>query len=230
MINNKYIDIIRLNPLFRSLSPEQLGELFDAGNFKTKYYKKGSIIHFQNEKPLYLDVILSGVVVAQSIDEEGNVLTVSELIKGELIGLNLLFSQRSHYPLMIIAKTDTEIFHLNKIIIPELSMKNKDFLLLILEYLSDRSVFLTDKIKMMGGKSIRQMLLKFLAYEHYNQKNTKIKLPMSKKELAEKFGVQRTSLSRELQKMRDEGLIEFDRKHIYIKPALESSMNVTVHL
>lgn len=224
MVKNKYSDIIKLNPLFRSLSSDELTELFNTSNFKAANYKKGSIIHFQNEKPRFLDVILSGTVLAQSIDEEGNVLTVSELTKGELIGLNLLFSQKSHYPLMIIAKTATEVLHLEKTIIPELCMKNKAFLLLILEYLSDRSVFLTDKIKMMSGKSIRQMLLEFLTYEHYSQKSTRIKLPLTKKEMAEKFGVQRTSLSRELQKMRDEGLIEFDRNYIYIKPSLQSRM------
>lgn len=224
MGKNKYIDTIKLNSLFRTLQPNEFTELFEVGNFKVIDYKKGAVIHFQNEKPGFLDVILTGTVVAQSIDEEGNVFTVSELSKGELIGLNLLFSQKSHYPLMIIAKTNTEIFHLKKTIIPELCMKNKEFLLLILRYLSDRSVFLTDKIKMMSGKSIRQMILDFLAYEHYNQNSLEIRLPISKKEMSEKFGIQRTSLSRELQKMRDEGLIEFDRNYIYIKPSLQSQM------
>jgi CRP-like cAMP-binding protein len=43
-----------------------------------------------------------------------------------------------------------------------------------------------------------------------------IELTMSKKSLAEMFGVSRTSLSRELQKMSAEGLITFDSKSIQI--------------
>lgn len=37
---------------------------------------------------------------------------------------------------------------------------------------------------------------------------------MSKKALADKIGVQRTSLSRELSRMRDDGLITFDAHYI----------------
>jgi DNA-binding transcriptional regulator LsrR (DeoR family) len=40
---------------------------------------------------------------------------------------------------------------------------------------------------------------------------------MTKKQLAENFGVNRTSLSRELKKMKNEGLIDFDNKLIEIK-------------
>jgi Mn-dependent DtxR family transcriptional regulator len=39
---------------------------------------------------------------------------------------------------------------------------------------------------------------------------------MTKKELAEKIGVQRPSLSRELNKMRKDGLLTYDSKQITI--------------
>jgi len=66
-------------------------------------------------------------------------------------------------------------------------------------------------------KTIRQSIIDFLLYEHHVQESTKIKLNMTKKELAEKIGAQRTSLSRELTKMRNDGLIDFNSKFIYIK-------------
>lgn len=42
-------------------------------------------------------------------------------------------------------------------------------------------------------------------------------LPCSKKHLAEFFGVQRSSLGRELKKLNEEGLIEFDSASITLK-------------
>lgn len=63
-------------------------------------------------------------------------------------------------------------------------------------------------------KSIRQCIIDFLIYESYMQKSKTIKLEMTKKDLAEKFGIQRSSLSRELNKMRKEGLIEYDAHSI----------------
>ena len=41
-----------------------------------------------------------------------------------------------------------------------------------------------------------------------------IELPITKKELAEQMGVSRTSLSREMQKMKNEGIIDYQGKHI----------------
>lgn len=44
-----------------------------------------------------------------------------------------------------------------------------------------------------------------------------IKLNYSKKDLAERLGIQRSSLSRELNKMRRDGLLEYDAKTITLK-------------
>ncbi|WP_246578280.1 helix-turn-helix domain-containing protein [Clostridium frigoris] len=65
-------------------------------------------------------------------------------------------------------------------------------------------------------KTIRQCLIDFLLYESFSQNNLIIKLELTKKELAEKFGIQRPSLSRELNKMRMDGLIEYDAHSITI--------------
>ncbi len=57
----------------------------------------------------------------------------------------------------------------------------------------------------------------FLIFESGRQDSKTIKLSISKKELAEKFGVERPSLQRELRKMKDDGLIDYDSKIIELK-------------
>ena len=52
--------------------------------------------------------------------------------------------------------------------------------------------------------------MNYLNYESKKQNSNCIKLNITKKAIAEKIGVQRTSLSRELAKMRKDGLIQFD--------------------
>ena len=44
-----------------------------------------------------------------------------------------------------------------------------------------------------------------------------INLKTTKKSLAQRFGIERSSLSRELNKMRSDGLVEFDARTITIK-------------
>jgi len=85
-----------------------------------------------------------------------------------------------------------------------------------LQSASDKTLILMGKIKTLALKTIRQCIIEFLLYEYHVQKSTTIKLDMTKKELAEKIGVQRPSLSRELNKMRKDGLIIYDSKQITI--------------
>nr|WP_243103954.1 helix-turn-helix domain-containing protein [Clostridium sp. JN-1] len=93
---------------------------------------------------------------------------------------------------------------------------NDQFLQNFLESLSDKTLILSGKIKTLPTKTIRRCIIEFLLCEYSIQKNTTIFLRLSKKELAEKFGVRRPSLSRELNKMRSKGLIEYNAKSITI--------------
>ena len=85
-----------------------------------------------------------------------------------------------------------------------------------LKLISDNTILLGDKIKYFANRSIRDSITAFLNQQCQAQKSRKINLNMTKKALAERIGVQRTSLSRELQKMKKEGLIDFDSTTITI--------------
>lgn len=61
------------------------------------------------------------------------------------------------------------------------------------------------------------MYLIFLGYQYYLQKSYVIRLNISKKDLAERLGIQRSSLSRELQKMRTDRLFEYDSRTFTLK-------------
>ena len=116
----------------------------------------------------------------------------------------------------ILAKTDVTIIHLKKDLILKFCQSNVNFLTNFLESLSDKTLILADRIRTLSFKSLRKSIIDFLIYESYAQKSNKVKLGVTKKNLAEKFGVQRTSLSRELNKMREDGLIEYDLYSITI--------------
>ncbi|NLY53922.1 MAG: Crp/Fnr family transcriptional regulator [Firmicutes bacterium] len=203
--------------LFGCLTPQEIDDLLLAQDYRLSEHARGAIVYLQNERCNTLDLILQGNLVVQNSDEEGNVLTMSEFGAGDIIGVNLLFSQRNYYPMVITAKAKTTVLHLPKACVTKLCMSNEFFLQRLLQYLSDRSVFLTDKIKLIATKTIRQLITEFLIHEYHQQGSTEIKLVMTKKELAERFGISRTSLSRELQKMRQDGLLTYDRGHIYIR-------------
>lgn len=202
--------------LFNGFSENELMKVFN-NNYTIKNYNKNSIIYMQNEKCKTLDIILDGIISIQKIDSEGNMLSINDFTNGEIIGENLLFSIKNIYPMTIIAKSNVEMLHINRELILLLCQSNKSFLLGFLQSLSSKALILSDKIMSLSMKTLRQCIIDFLLFEYYAQNSTEIMLNITKKDLAEKFGVQRTSLSRELNKMKKDGLIDFNSKYIIIK-------------
>ena len=212
-MKNKEI-LMRNCSLFKPFSSHELGGLLKDGSFTIKNYYKGNILHFEDEPCTKLEIILRGLVVVERIDEEGNILTISEFLNGDLLGGNLLFSKNPRYPMTITAKDSTIIVEIQKERLFQLFIDYPDFLRVYLEFVSDHAFILGDKIRHYVNKTIRESIMNYIQYEKAKQNSKTIQLNITKKALAEKIGVQRTSLSRELAKMKEDGLIEYDSKTI----------------
>jgi CRP-like cAMP-binding protein len=212
-----YIDVILSLNLFSGFSQEQLIQLFSLPKYKTNNYAKGQIIHLQNEVCLAMDIVLDGQVSVQKIDNEGNILKLTVFSGGDVLGANLMFSNRNSYPMTIVSETKSVVLHIYKELVLEFSQTNIRFMSGLMTVIADKTLVLTDKIDAISLKTIRQRINDFLKYQYHIQKNHIIKLNMSKKDLAERLGIQRSSLSRELNKMRKEGLLEYDARTIVLK-------------
>ena len=213
----QYLDALTGLSLFAGFSREELKRLFGSSSYEIKQYSKGQIIHLQNEVCSAMDIILEGKAAVQKIDEDGNVLTINVFSAPDIIGAHLVFSTNNIYPMTVVSAAETVVLRLPKAMIVELGRNNLDFMVALLRTISDRMLILADKIRTISHKTIRQQLMAFLTYEYHLQKSPVIRLHYSKKELAERLGVQRSSLSRELHKMRREGLLEYDARTITLK-------------
>lgn len=204
--------------LIKSIKPEEVELFLNDGSFKTTGYGKNGIVHFAGEMCSKLEIILSGRVVIERIDEAGNLMTIAEFFSGDVLGGNLMFSKNPYYPMTVTAKQPTVILGISKNRLLDLFSDNHEFLKHYLEYVADHTVILGDRIKHYVNTTIRESVISFLEYERKKQNSNIIHLNMTKKALAERIGVQRTSLSRELAKMREGGLIKFDAHTIELCP------------
>ena len=214
-LNNVLVNAMQ-STLMHSLSRDEIARCLSDGSFFAASYGKNSVVHFDGEICSNLEIILSGKVVVQRIDESGNLMVIAEFISDDILGGNLLFSKNPHYPMTITAMLPTTILKIKKDRLFALFSDNQAFLKSFLSLISDHATILGDRIKHYVNRTIRESITSFLEYERKQQNSNRIKISMSKKALAEKIGVQRTSLSRELAKMRNQGLITFDADFIEI--------------
>ncbi len=209
----KYINEIKL---LNSIKENDIETYLNDGSFKIIKYEKNNIVHFVGDKCSKLEIIVSGKIVIERIDKSGNLMTITEFYSGDILGGNLVFSKNPFYPMTVTTKEATLILEIEVDRLFELFSDNHEFLRSYLEYVSDNTVILSDRIKHYVNRTIREGIISFLYYERKKQDSDIIELNITKKALAERLGVQRTSLSRELSKMRDEGLINYDAKKIEI--------------
>ncbi|WAM33075.1 Crp/Fnr family transcriptional regulator [Caldicellulosiruptor morganii] len=203
--------------LFRGIEKSSIERLLSDCNVVQKSFEKDEIIVFEGDECTSIGIILEGLVDIKKVLSSGKEYTITTLYPGDTFGEAVIFSSSNTFPAMVIAKCRTVILFLSKESIINLSKKSERFLYNFLNILSDRILLLNSKLKESTFITLRQKICNFLLEEYKKQKSFKIKLPLSKYELAEKFNVQRPSLSRELIKMREEGLIDFWGKEIWIK-------------
>lgn len=210
----KHANLIKNTTLLNSVSEENIQTSLDNGNFRVVSYGKRCVVHFDGEPCRKLEIILTGKVVVERIDESGNLLAISEFYQDDIIGGNLLFSKNPVYPMTVSTQFPTVILEIDKDILFELLCHDPKVLSKFLELVSNHAYILGDKIRHYVNKTIRKSIMSYLDYECKKQNSNYIKLNISKKSLAESIGVQRTSLSRELAKMKRDGLILFDKDSI----------------
>ncbi len=219
-----YINILRNTTLFNNFTEGDIISLFSKVPYKIEIYSKTDVILAEDEVCDTLNLILEGSVEVQKMDSTGKVLTIAEFGTGEIFGEMLIFADRNTSPINAISKNKTVVLHMNKNAVIGLCQSNSCFLMEYLRIISNKAMILNLKLKEVTLKTIRQKICEFILSQYKNQKSLKIHLNMTKKDWADKIGVQRPSLSRELIKMKEEGIIDYHKDIIIIEDldALES--------
>lgn len=207
------MDIIKTIPLLAQLAPVTLKHMISNKELYLKNYTKGMTVYNQKDSCKIFDIILSGSLVAYSLMENGSAMTMFEFSKGHMLGANLLFGDTHAYPFSIYCISDAQVLHITKKAVSEFLL-NYNFTIQYIEMLSLNSQKLNRKITMATQKTLRDNLLEYFRQQSILQRSDAIILPISKKQLADYFGVQRPSLFRELKNLKDEGIIDISNRII----------------
>ncbi len=203
--------------LFKDIKYEDLSNFLNMSNYTIKKYPEGNVVVIEGANCEELGILLEGLLEVQTFYPSGKLLTFAQLRPVEIFGEAILFSKVNKFPATIGAIKDSKIMFIKKEDLISCLTNCHKFMENFLELLSNKLLILNKKVKMLSLESIRKKIENFLMEEYKKQGSKIIKVSLSRKEMAEHMGIQRPSLSRELIKMRKEGIIEFDKKVIIIK-------------
>ncbi len=208
-------EILCQSPIFRGISPEELQKLFDDIHFQFKTYGKNDLIVMGGEVCDRLLIVQQGSVKAEMNDYSGKTIKIEDLTAPQPLASAFLFGNQNRFPVTVSANTEVEIVSIPKPEFVKLLQANSLILNNYLNTISTRAQFLSQKLKFLSFKTIRQKIAHFLLEKAGDRLQT-VEIPQSQSQLAEMFGVTRPSLARTLGEMSQEGLIETDRRFIKI--------------
>ena len=80
-----------------------------------------------------------------------------------------------------------------------------------------KNLLLSRRILHTSSKKIRDRLLSYLSYQAGLQKNRYIDIPLNRQQLADYLSLDRSALSKELSKMKKEGLLDYHKNSFVLK-------------
>jgi CRP-like cAMP-binding protein len=199
----------------RDVDLGMLRELADRGELFEKSYAKGVTVHSQGEICGTLNIVLAGKLAAYALTENGSAVTLFEFTENSVIGANLLFGDYHAYPLTIHTLSDCKLLYMSKNAVTEL-LHEYGFVMRFVRALSQNSQGMNKKILMLTQRTLRENILEYLRQQSVLQQSLEIRLPISKKELADLMGVQRPSLFRELKHLQEERIIAVKNRSVKI--------------
>ncbi|MCR5468358.1 MAG: Crp/Fnr family transcriptional regulator [Lachnospiraceae bacterium] len=216
------INDIDKSRLFHGMSAKELSSCLDSLQTREKKYIKDDVILHAGEKTSNIGMVLAGSVTIESNDVWGNCTVLSH------VGKNQYFAET--YALLgevllvdVIANEDCTIlfFDIRKLLDDnkKSSSWKEKLLKNILFISSQKNLVLSKRSFHTSPKSCRGRLLSYLNAIAVQTGSAEFDIPFNRQQLADYLNLERTNMSKELSRMKDEGLIEFRKSHFKLLKA-----------
>lgn len=211
----QYIPTLKHTKLFAGVNDEEISAMLDCLQAKLLSYKKGDYVFRQGEPIDKIMVLLEGKLLIQKDDFWGNRSIVNVIDIGEMFGEAYVAPESGAILNDVIANADSVVifFDIRKII--SVCPSACDFHSRVVQNMffaiSEKNRKLIQKLGHLSKRSIRAKLISYLSEESKRQNQNTFTIPFNRQQLADFLSVDRSAMSSELCKMRDEGFLLFEK-------------------
>jgi len=207
-------------PVFQGLTEQELHDLEEIGAIRRQNFHKhvtvfhvGGIVH-------EIGIVLEGSVLIENNDLWGNKSILSRVEKGQVFAESYAFHD---VPLMVdaIADEDSLILFLDVQRLMEEQNAQATWYCKMLKNLllisTKKNRNLSNRIFCTTAKTVRGRLAAFFSEQAAKAGSNTFDIPFNRQQMADYLNLDRSALSKELGKMREEGLLTFHKNHFSIK-------------
>lgn len=211
--------------LFETIKADELKAMLQCLNAKAASYNKEDIIFHEGERITQIGLVINGSVFSVNEDFWGNRTIINRMGPGQIFGAN--YSIITDLPLesSIIAAEKCNIIFLEFAKIIKVCSNACRFHQQIIRNLLHEVAFknyqLMNKVQHVSKRNTRTKLLSYLSSESLRNGSNSFEIPYNRQQLADYLCVDRSAMSNELCKLRDEGILDFQKSSFILHEDVE---------
>lgn len=183
-----------------------------------KIFHTDDVISDKVEGKDCIGVISDGNIAVYSMSLEGKEVLLNTLSKNDCFGISNLFTACSLQTTLIAKKTTTIKYILKETIIKEMET-NPSFAIKYASYCNEKIQFLLEKIEFLTVHTSKNKLI-FYFLSHMDD-NKQVRIDCTREELAERLGISRAALFREISYLQKHEVIEIHKNYFEIKDKIK---------
>ena len=213
-MENLFAELSKTN-IFNGLKADDLAVLMHDKPYRVKEYGRDEYIAYSHDICYDMLFVVKGSVRGEMTDFSGKRLKIEDIAAPRPLAVAFIFGRENRFPVDIIANETAAVLIIPRDVLIFLLQHNQVILNNYLNAISSRTQFLSNKIRFLSFKTIKEKIANYILDNMAKGSNT-IMLNQSQTELADFFGVTRPSLARAMAEMEAEGILHTERREITI--------------
>ncbi len=214
----EYFNLLQKSPLFETADADGIRHILYCLEAYTGSFGRGEIIYHYGDCISRAGIVLDGKVALIAPGSDGEESSIRLAVPPESFGCSHSCLQDQPSQVTVIARKKTKILFLKLSKLFRREALGCRYALLVMANLLRQTAAVNllqgRRIHVMSQKTIRDKLILFLSQNRGGE--GKAILSMNRQELADYLGTERSALSREMTRMKQEGLIDYCRNEIKI--------------
>ncbi len=216
-----FLSVLRSSQLFSGISENEITSMLSCLDTRKANFPKEAFVLRAGDTVDSIGVVLSGSVLIIQEDIWGNRNILSKAGPGQTFAAAYACAPGSKLNVSVTAETPAAVMFLNvKCILnicPSACSHHGRVIRNLLSELADKNLRFNEKLTHMGQRTTRSKIMSYLSAQAQRLGKYEFDIPFSRQQLADYLGVERSGLSLELGKMKNDGILDYHKSHFILK-------------
>lgn len=216
-----FLSVIRASQLFSGISEDELTAMLTCLDTRQTNFPKDTFLMRVGNTADSIGLLLEGSALIIQEDIWGNRNILSKAGPGQTFAAAYACAPGSVLNVSVVAETPVTAMFLNVgrvlNVCPSACSHHSRIIRNLLSELAEKNLRFSEKLTHMGQRTTRAKLMSYFSAEAQRLGKYEFDIPFSRQQLADYLAVERSGLSLELGKMKNDGLLDFHKNHFVLK-------------